>query len=222
MRPFAEIEALAIEHKGGRKAMEALITRPKTAKQLAAIGDDRYLSDMTRRVFQAGFNWSVIDSKWPAFEKAFDGFDPRRLLLFNDEDLDRLLKDASIVRHAKKILSVPKNARFLCDLADEHGTAANAFANWPATDHIDLLELIKKHGDRLGGTSGQYFLRGIGKDSFILSKDVSAALIREGITDKPPTSKRDLKATQEAFNTWMGESNKGLTEISRILAMSVG
>jgi 3-methyladenine DNA glycosylase Tag len=62
----------------------------------------------------------------------------------------------------------------------------------------------------------------MGKDSFILSRDVVAALIREGVVDRPPSSKRDLAAVQDAFNRWMDESGRGLTQISRTLAMSVG
>ena len=62
----------------------------------------------------------------------------------------------------------------------------------------------------------------MGRDSFILSRDVGAALVREGVVDKPPSSKRDMAAVQAAFNAWMAESGRGLTQISRTLAMSVG
>ena len=80
---------------------------------------------------------------------------------------------------------------------------------------------ISPSGSRLGGTSGQYFLRSMGKDSFILSQDVVAALVREGVVDKAATSKRDLAAVQSAFNRWREQSGRSLTEISRVLAMSI-
>ncbi|MDJ0613747.1 MAG: hypothetical protein QNJ29_08710 [Rhizobiaceae bacterium] len=79
----------------------------------------------------------------------------------------------------------------------------------------------EKHGSGLGGNTGQYFLRMMGKDSFILSRDVTARLIAEGIVDKNPISKKALTQVQQAFNTWMDQSGRGLTEISRVLAMSV-
>jgi 3-methyladenine DNA glycosylase Tag len=82
--------------------------------------------------------------------------------------------------------------------------------------------VIKARASRLGGTSGQYTLRFMGKDSFILSRDVVARLIAEGVVDKAPSSKRDMEATQAAFNTWMDQSGRSLTEISRVLAMSIG
>ena len=46
-------------------------------------------------------------------------------------------------------------------------------------------------------------------------------LIAEGVVDKPPTSKKALADVQAAFNTWMQQSGRSLTEISRVLAMSL-
>src|SRR3546814_15195427 len=85
---------------------------------------------MTRRVFQAGFNWSVVDAKWPGFEVAFDGFDVNRCALMSDDDLDRLLSDPRVVRNGVKLRSVRENAAFLLYLGAEHGYAARLFAHW--------------------------------------------------------------------------------------------
>ncbi|MEM9715321.1 MAG: hypothetical protein AAF826_02270 [Pseudomonadota bacterium] len=61
----------------------------------------------------------------------------------------------------------------------------------------------------------------MGRDSFILSRDVIARLIAEGVIDKAPTSKKTMSAVQTAFNTWRDQSGRSLTEISRVLAMSL-
>ncbi|MDJ0947788.1 MAG: DNA-3-methyladenine glycosylase I [Alphaproteobacteria bacterium] len=221
MQSFDAIFQRAAERKGGAEAVEDLLPKPKSAAALRKLSDDRYLAGMTRCVFQAGFSWKVIEAKWPGFEAAFEGFNPGRCSLMSDDDLDRLVRDTRIIRHAKKILSVRDNAVLLCDLAREHGSAAKAFADWPAEDYVGLLELLKKRGSRLGGSTAQYFLRQIGKESFVLSKDVVAALTREGVVDKDPKSKRDLDAVQAAFNAWRAESGRSLSEISRVLALSV-
>ena len=222
MRSYDELFALAAARKGGADALEAMLPRPASPETLAALGDDRWLSMLTRCVFNAGFNWKVIEAKWSGFEAAFDGFDPGRWSMMSDDDLDRLLADTRIVRHGAKIASVRDNAALLRSLAKEHGSAAAAFARWPSTDHVGLLELLKRRGSRLGGTTGQYFLRFMDKDSFLSSRDVAAALVREGVVDKPPSSKREMAAVQAAFNAWMAESGRGLTQISRTLAFSVG
>ena len=218
---FAPILQRAAARKGGRDALEATLPVAKSTEALAAIPDDRWLSEMARRVFQAGFNWSVIDKKWEGFEAAFDGFQPNRLAMMPDEGLDALLSDTRIVRHGAKIRSVRDNARLLADLAEVNGSAAKVFAEWPDSDYVGLLEFLKKRGSRLGGNTGQYFLRFMGKPSFVLSRDVVKALMDAGVVDKPPASKASLAAVQAAFDAWSAESGRDLSQISRILAMSV-
>jgi len=221
MKKFSTLYAEAAKKKGGEAALEKLLPETLSVKKLSKIPDDRWLSMMTKCVFQAGFNWKVIDKKWPGFEEAFFGFDVGRCSMLADGDVDRLLQDKAIVRNGAKILSVPGNASFLRELADEHGSAAKFFANWPEDDFSGLLETLKKRGNRLGGMSGQYFLRFMGKDSFITSKDVTQALVREGVVTRLPSSKRDLDAVQEAFNQWRSESGRSLAQISRVLAATV-
>ena len=221
MRSFQDLFDIAAARKGGAAALEELLPRPEEPAALACIPDDRWLAGMTKRIFQAGFVWRVIENKWEGFEAAFEGFEPRRWQMMSDEDLDRLVKDERIVRNAQKILTVRDNARMLCDLAAEEGSAAKVFAAWPSTDYVGLLDLLKSRGSRLGGSTAQYFLRFMGKDSFLTSGDVAKALIREGVVDKPPTGKGALKKVQAAFNGWMEESGRPLTQISRVLAFTV-
>ncbi|MEM8988432.1 MAG: DNA-3-methyladenine glycosylase I [Pseudomonadota bacterium] len=224
MRSYEEIYNLAAKRKGGAKALDALLatTKPKSKRALSAVGDDRCLAEMTRAVFQAGFNWTVINTKWNGFEEAFEGFDPHRWAMMSDEDLDRLVKDTRIVRNAQKIKSVAGNAAFVLDLAQEYGSAGKAFATWPQDDYAGLITLMNKKGSRLGGATAQYFLRRLGRDGFVLSKDVAARLIAEGVVDKPPTSARAMQSVQAAFNDWAKESGRTLTQISRTLAFSIG
>lgn len=222
MRTFDEIFAIAAARKGGEAALDAMLSKPLPAAELAAIPDDRWLSMMAKCLFQAGFHWKVIEAKWPGFETAFEGFEPPRLAFYGDEEIDRLVSDKAIVRNGAKIMAVIENARFLTDLAAEHGSAGKLFATWPEDDFIGLMDLLAKRGSRLGGATGQRVMRWMGKSSFILSQDVCARLIAEGVVAKPPTSKRDLAAVQAAFNSWRAQSGRSLTEISRVLSMSVG
>jgi 3-methyladenine DNA glycosylase Tag len=115
MQTFAEIRDRAAERKGGPEMLEMLLPVPEDI-DLAALTDDRILSQFSKRVFQAGFNWSVVENKWPGFEEAFFGFDIGRNAMMSDEDLDTHLRDTRIIRHGKKILSVRDNAIFLSDL----------------------------------------------------------------------------------------------------------
>lgn len=222
MKSFSALYERAAQRKGGEQALEKLIARPKSKAALARIADDRWLSMMTRCVFQAGFNWKVVEHKWPGFEEAYHGFEPRVLAGHSDDDLDRLMKDTRIIRQWRKVKATRHNAQFVVDLAEEHGSAARFFANYPSEQYIGLLEVLKQRAAWLGGTTAQYFLRTMGKDSFILSNDVVSALKREKVISGGHTSKAALRDIQAAFNDWVADGGQSLTRVSRVLAMTVG
>lgn len=221
MRSFEEIYELAVARKGDSDAVESNLSTPKAAADIMAMPDDRFLALMTKCIFQAGFNWKVVEAMWDGFEAAFSGFDIGTCAMLHDEDFERLVSDTRIVRHGPKIRAVQENARFVADLAGEHGSAGAFFANWPSTDYVGLLDVLKKRGTRLGGNTGQYFLRFAGIDSFIFSQSVVNRLIAEGVVDKAPSSAKDKAAVQAAFNTWHDQSGRSFNEISRVLAMSI-
>ena len=222
MHTIAEIREMAILHKGDAALVDEGMPLVRSSQELAALGDDRLLSDMTKRIFQSGFVWKVVEAKWPGFEEAFDHFHVARVAGLNDEEIESLLSNKAIIRNGQKIMATIKNAHFLMELAAGHGAAAKFIADWPEDDLVGLWTILKKRGARLGGNTGQYFLRFIGKDTFILSNDVVAALTREGVIEKAPTSQKALAAVQQAFNEWHQESGLPYSHISRLLAMSVG
>lgn len=222
MLKFDQIFEISAGRKGGAAVLDELLTGPTPTAELEKIADDRWLSCMTKCVFQAGFNWKVVENMWPGFEAAFDGFDIGRCAMLNDDDFGRLVSDTRIVRYGAKIRAVQENAVFSIDLIKQHGSVAKALVGWPSHDYAGLLAMLKKRGSRLGGNTGQYFLRFMGVDGFILSRDVIARLVAEGVIDKAPTSQKALASVQQAFNVWAKQSGRSLTHISRVLAMSVG
>ena len=222
MRRFHDLYDIAAARKGGTEALEALLEPPPPAAQVAAIPGDRWLAGLTRGIFNAGFNWKVVEAMWPGFEAAFRGFDVGACAMMDDAWFDALLADRRIVRHGPKIEAVRDNAVFLSELAAGHGGAGAFFAGWPAAEYAGLLDELKRRGSRLGGTTGQYVMRAMGVDGFILSRDVVARLQAEGVIEGAPGSKTSMRAIQGAFNAWRAESGRSLKEISRILAMSIG
>ncbi len=221
MRHFSMIEKQAAERKGGADALATLLSLPLNGEKLQAIPDDRWLSAMSKCIFQAGFNWQVIERKWPRFEQVFEGFDLHRWAMMSDDDLDRLLKTEGIVANAAKIRAVGANAAFLLELATKYGSVAAYFRNWKQAEYCNNLRQLQKSGSRLGGRTGQTFLRRMGVDTLVFSPDVLKALKREGVVDKMPSSKADFIALQAAIDRWSGESGRPLTQISQILAFSV-
>lgn len=221
MRKYEWIYQHALEQKGGEKNLESLLPQPHTADELAAVDDDRYLSDMSRRIFRAGLKHTMVDAKWPAFEEVFFGFDPEKLVLMSDEALENTLQDKRIIRHWGKVKSIRHNALMILELSEKHGGFGRFLAQWPVTDIVNLWKLLAKQGKQLGGNSAPYFLRMVAKDTFVLTRDVVAALVAQGIIDKKPTSKADLAAVQGAFNHWQEQSGRPMSQISRMLAFCV-
>jgi 3-methyladenine DNA glycosylase Tag len=222
MRSFAEILATAQLHRGGYANVEADLPIAKTPAQLAEISDDRYLSLMSLRVFQAGLKHDLVLSKWPNFERVFQHFDPFHCAMLSDEDLESCMQYRDLIRHLGKLKAIRENARFVREVVGRLRGFGHFIAEWPSSEIVDLWLYLRKHGCQLGGLSAPRFLRMAGKDTFLLTDDVVAVLRAEGVLNKAPTSKRDLYAAQSAFNHWARESGRPLCEISRIVSMNAG
>jgi len=222
MTSFSALYKLAAANRGGTELLEAILPRPKTAAQLAEQPDSRYLSMMSRCIFRAGFVWRVIDNKWSAFETAFAEFNPLAVAHFSDEKLEALAQDKSIVRNFTKIVAVRNNAVYVLDRQRSHGSFAEFIAHWPEDNITGLWLEMKKQGSRLGGNTGPMMLRSMGRDTFLLTKDVCDALINHGFMKKfSPTSQRDLKLVEQVFEDLRAESGRPLCQISRILSCTV-
>lgn len=92
------------------------------------VGDDRRLFEkICLEGFQAGLSWLTILRKREHFRAAFAQFDFAKVARFDDRDVERLLLDAGIVRHRRKIESAINNAQRALELADEHGSLTAFF-----------------------------------------------------------------------------------------------
>lgn len=221
MRDYRWLHEYCLNRFGSAEALEARLPQPRSDGELRSIPDDRYLSLLALRVFRAGLKHSLVDAKWPAFEEVFFGFDPQKVVLMSAEHLERLMQDTRLIRHLGKLKSVPRNAQFVLDVAREKGSFGALIADWPVTDVVGLWKYLAKHGNQLGGLSAPRFLRMAGKDTFIPTDDMMAALKAQGVIDKAPTSQKDLALVQAAFNRWHEESGRPLCQLSVMLAHTV-
>lgn len=219
---FAAVLERARRRAGGDAALEKALPKPKSDAALRKVGDDRYLSLMSLRIFRAGLKHSMVDARWPAFEDAFHGFDPGRVMLMNDEEVERLMADARLIRHWAKLRSVRDNAAAIRTIAKDHGSFGAYLAGWSSARVVELWADLAKRCVQMGGNSGPTFLRMVGKDTFLLTDDVTSALIGLGVCKRKPSTKAELAAVQAAFNGWSAATGRPLCQISRILALSVG
>jgi 3-methyladenine DNA glycosylase Tag len=115
-----------------------------------------YLAVMSRAIFQAGMSWALIENKWPAYERLFEGFDPAKIALFDDFDVDRIASDPGIVRTRKKVAATVDNARTMLALDAEHGGFANYLRSFESYDALSAD--LKRRFAFLGELSAYYFL----------------------------------------------------------------
>lgn len=223
MKSFDQIYQRAVLRKGGEKELQSLLPDIKSQQQLADQTNDRVLALMTQCIFQAGFAWKVVIDKWSGFEEVFKGFNPAALQFLSAEELEEIAKDTRIIRNMQKIVTVPHNAQWIEEVSAEYGSFSKFISEWPSNNLVELFQLLKKRGARLGGNTGQRVLRLLGVDGFILSKDVVQALHHADIDFYGSASSlKDLRLIQAAFNHWHQETQLPYTHLSKILSFSEG
>jgi|TARA_B110000459_G_scaffold103602_1_gene115120 3-methyladenine DNA glycosylase Tag len=222
LKRFEHISQRARDHQGGQLRLEEMMPTVRSTRALAQTKDNRWLAQMTRCVFQAGFVWRVVDHKWDGFEEVFFGFPPDKIVMLSPDQIDRFAQNPRIIRNRQKVLGVQANAQFILDITQKHGSFGKFISRWPTHDLIGLFATMKKRGSRLGGMTGQRVLRNMGKDTFIITGDVVRCLQRSGLDiGNNPSSKRELGLIQNTFNVWHKESGLPYSHISRICALSL-
>lgn len=222
MKRFEHIIQRARDYQGGQLRLEEMMPTVRSTRALAQTKDNRWLAQMTRCVFQAGFVWRVVDHKWDGFEEVFFGFPPDKIVMLSPDQVDRFAQNPRIIRNRQKVLGVQANAQFILDITREHDSFGKFISRWPTHDLIGLFATMKKRGSRLGGMTGQRVLRNMGKDTFIITGDVVRCLQHSGLDiGNNPSSKRELGLMQNTFNVWHEESGLPYSHISRICALSL-
>lgn len=222
MEKFIDIQDRAIQRKGSQQMLNSLLSKPLASKDLIALSDDIWLEEFTRKIFQSGFYWSVINNKWPGFREVFWDFNITKLLMMSPEMYEQRASDERIVRNYNKVKTIEVNTMMIHSTAQEHGSFSQFINDWSSEDIIGLWAWLKKHGARLGGNTGAYSLRVMGKDTFVLSRDAESYFRSHKIIDGGLQTKKSLTAIQAFFNEMQQQSGLSLQEISQTLSYSVG
>jgi len=225
---FNALYDLACQRKGDEQTLLNLIKHSPNPnicdnQAIAKLSDDRILAELSKKVFQSGFVWRVVEAKWPSFEEVFWGFDIDKLIMMPDPMLEEKAKNPAIIRNLKKVWTIRDNAFMLHDARLREGCSfAEFIANWPSSDIIGLWAYLKKHGSRLGGNTGPYALRALGKDSFLLTRDVERYLREAEIVETGIQSKSALNNAQRFFNALQDQSGWTYRDLSLLVAFSSG
>ncbi|BES71094.1 DNA-3-methyladenine glycosylase I [Marinobacter nanhaiticus D15-8W] len=221
MLAFQVIEDRAAARVGGPKGLESRMPNVRKKEEIAAMPDREFLSSMTRRIFQAGMKHSVSNDRWPRFEDYFWSFEPEKLMLLSEEQLEQAMQNPELIRHWGKLRTIPFNAGEMYRISRAEGGFGKVIADWDDGDLFGLWAWLGKRFQRMGGQSGARFLRLTGRDTFLLTDDVIAALVTSDAIDEKPTRKADKQRVNDVFLEWQAQSGRPLAHISRILSMTV-
>ncbi|MCT8267082.1 DNA-3-methyladenine glycosylase I [Afifella sp. JA880] len=110
--------------------------------------DIRLFEKICLEGFQAGLSWLTILRKRENFRAAFAGFDFREVARFGEPEVERLVKDAGIIRHRGKIVSTINNAKRAIEIVEETGSLASFFWSFEPHEHarperLDHATLVK-------------------------------------------------------------------------------
>ncbi len=142
------------------------------------VSDDiRLFEKLCLEGFQSGLSWRTILAKRENFRRAFRGFDFNKVARLTQRDVDRLLKDAGIVRHRGKIEAVINNAKRAREMVEQEGSLAafiwgfeanGQHAGKPQTrstspEAVALSKELKKRGWKfIGPTTVYAFMQAMG------------------------------------------------------------
>jgi DNA-3-methyladenine glycosylase I len=128
--------------------------------------DDAALFEkLSLEAFQSGLSWTTILNKREGFRAAFAGFDPATVAAFGDDDVERLVQDASIVRHRGKIEATLANARAIVQL-QESGSSLDAYL-WAVVGGNQIVSGHQSLGDIPSSTDfSKSFSKQAKKDGF--------------------------------------------------------
>ncbi len=97
--------------------------------------DIRLFEKICLEGFQSGLSWITILRKREGFRAAFDGFDFHKVARYGDNEIERLVLDAAIVRHRGKIVSTINNAKRAIELQKEQGSLSAYFWSFKPEVH---------------------------------------------------------------------------------------
>ena len=127
------------------------------------INDDNELfGRLILEINQAGLSWDTILKKETNFRKAYSNFDIQKVANYSENDRERLLNDAGIIRNRLKVNAAIHNAQIILEIKSEYST----FKHWLDVNHPmtkeEWTKLFKKTFKFVGGEIVNEFLMSTG------------------------------------------------------------
>ncbi|UYP46157.1 hypothetical protein NEF87_002442 [Candidatus Lokiarchaeum ossiferum] len=140
--------------------MPELIIPPRITPEI----DQEYFEQITKAVFQAGFSYKVVQSKWEGFRKVFLNFDPQIIAKWGEDEIFAALESSLIIRNIRKIRATVENARIFNEIVSQFGSFAEYLHSLRNLVYPEKNKEISKKFKWLGRTGTFVFLYCVNED----------------------------------------------------------
>lgn len=152
--------------------------------------DNELFGRLLMEINQAGLSWETILKKEQSFRKAYDNFNIEKVAAYTEQDRERLMADAGIIRNRLKINAAIENAKTIQQLQREYGS----FHEWLEHHHpkskLEWVKIFKKTFRFTGGEIVNEFLMSIG---FLPGAHAADCEIHQQILKEDPMYMRTVK-----------------------------
>lgn len=124
-----------------------------------------YFEILSKAVFNAGFSYQVVNTKWQGIKEVFEEFDPKIISRWTIDEISDALESPKIIRNGKKVKAIVSNAKVFLELVEEHMSFDNYLKSFRNEPYEERQKIIAKQFKWLGPTGAHFFLWSIGEDA---------------------------------------------------------
>lgn len=129
------------------------------------IDEKGYFEILSKAVFNAGFSYQVVRTKWEGIKEVFNEFDPEIISNWTIDEVSDALESPKIIRNSRKVKSIVSNAQIFLELVRKHRSFENYLESFRKKCYEEKQQIIAKQFKWLGPTGAHFFLWSIGEDA---------------------------------------------------------
>lgn len=127
--------------------------------------DKGFFEILSKAVFNAGFSYQVVNSKWKDIREVFHDFDPEILSNWTIDEISFALESPKIIRNSKKVNAIISNSKIFLEIIGKFGSFENYLKSFRNKPYEEKQEVLSKRFKWLGPTGAHFFLWSVGEDA---------------------------------------------------------
>jgi 3-methyladenine DNA glycosylase Tag len=129
------------------------------------IDEKGYFEILSKAVFNAGFSYQVVRTKWEGIKEVFNEFDPEIISNWTIDEVSDALESPKIIRNSRKVKAIVSNAQIFLELVRKHRSFENYLGSFRNKCYEEKQQIIANQFKWLGPTGAHFFLWSIGDDA---------------------------------------------------------